>query len=88
MRCVVRCDRVDGAVGETGLDRRDVVGGAQRRIHLEDRVIAAEVLVGEREVVGRSFCRHGDAVGLGQPDQLDAARRRQVEQVDAGTGQS
>jgi hypothetical protein len=55
MRGMVGGDRVDRAVGESGADRGDVGGRAQRRVHLEQWIEPGEQFVGEREVVGRCF---------------------------------
>ena len=44
-------DGVDGAVGEAGAHRGDVLRTAQRRVYLEHRVEARGRLVGEGEVV-------------------------------------
>ena len=51
VRCVVGRDGVDGAVGERGPQRLDVLGRAQRRVDLEGRVVAAEPVLGEEQVV-------------------------------------
>ena len=81
VRRVIGGDGVDRAVGQAGLDRGDVGGGAQRRVDLEHGVVAGEQLVGEREVVRRRLGRDRQAVGLGGADQLDAARGREVQEV-------
>ena len=44
---VVGGDGVEGAVGQAGLHRLDVGLGAQRRVHLEHRVVAGAGVVGE-----------------------------------------
>ena len=86
--CVVGGDRVDRAVGEPGLDRLDVGRGAQRRVHLEQWVVAGEQFVGEREVMRRGLRRDGQALRLRLPHELHRARRAQVEEVHRGSGQS
>ena len=81
MRRVVGGDGVDGAVGEPGLDRRDVGVAAQRRIHLEHRVERRTALVGEREVVRRGLRGDREAARLGGAHELDRARRGHVQEV-------
>ncbi|NDG05405.1 MAG: phosphoenolpyruvate carboxykinase (ATP), partial [Alphaproteobacteria bacterium] len=65
VRRVVGRDAVERAVGETGHDRLDVLGRAQRRAHLEVGVESTQALVGEGEVVGTGFGRDPRPTGLG-----------------------
>ena len=55
--------------------------GAQRRVDLEDRVVARDRGVGEQQVVRRHLGGHRQPLGLGPPHQLDRAGRRQVQEV-------
>src|SRR5699024_10612136 len=77
-------DDVDGAVGEALAHRGDVLGGAQRRVDLEDGVELAHVLVGQQQVVRGDLGGHGDAALLGPADDVDAAGGGQVAHVQAG----
>ena len=47
VRCVVGTDHVDDAVGNRLAQGQNVLFGAQRRVHLEHRVVATGGLVGE-----------------------------------------
>ena len=71
VRGVVGGDRVDGAVEQALDERLAVLAGAQRRVDLEDRVVAGEQLGAQREVV-RGHLR-------GDPD---AARLRPAHDVE------
>ena len=55
-------DHVDRAVGDPGAQRVAILGGAQRRVHLEVRVVADQIVVGEDQVVRGDFGRHPDPV--------------------------
>ena len=61
---VVGGDGVDRPVGEARPQRVPVLRRAQRRVHLEVRVVADEGLVGERQVVRRDVGRGPNARGL------------------------
>src|ERR1700693_6232556 len=63
MRGVVGGNGVHGAVGQGDQNSLAVRGRAQRRVHLEIRVVLAHVLVEQSEVVRRHFAGHpaGDA---------------------------
>ena len=78
---VVGRHRVDGAVAQAGDDRRHVLVRTQRRVHLEDRVVARHRGVGQQHVVRRGLGRDREAFLLGPADQVDGARRGQVEEV-------
>ncbi len=88
VRRVIRGDGVDGPVDDALDERLDVCLGAQRRVDLEHRVVAAELLVGERQVVGGDLGGHRDALRLGATNELDAARGRHMQEVDASAGQT
>jgi hypothetical protein len=51
------------------------------------RVVAAQHVVGEGEVVWGDLRRDRQTVALRRANELDAAGRREVQQVDAGTGE-
>ena len=61
VRGVVGGDAVDRAVGQAGPHRGDVGVGAQRRVHLEHRVVGRALGVGEGEVVGGGLAGDGQA---------------------------
>ena len=54
---------------------------------LNTRVVAAKQLVGEAEVVRGDLGRDADPVGLGPANELDAAGRREVQEVDRRAGE-
>ena len=64
---------VDGAVGQSLAQRLDVLGGAQRRVDLVDRVVALGQVVGEDQVVGGDLRGDVAAAFLGPPDDVDRA---------------
>ena len=70
--------------GANRLDQRlAVVLGAQRRVHLEARVEAADRLVGERQVVRGRLAGDPDSGGLRRRHRLHRLAGRQVLDVDA-----
>src|SRR5690606_8772787 len=81
VRGVVGGDRVDGAVGQRGPQRVDVLARADRRVDLEDRVVGGHHGVVQVEVVRGDLGGHPHAAGLGGPDQLDRAPRGDVRDV-------
>ena len=85
VRRVVGGDALDRAVAEAG-DQRLAVGlGAQRRVHLEAlRVEAADLLVGQAEVVRAGLGADLDPGRLGGGDRLDRLGGGEVLDVDAG----
>ena len=86
MRRVVGGDGVDAAVGEP-LQHRVAVGrGAQRRVHLEVRVVA-QVLVGQDEVVRGDLARHRYAALLARAHRAQRLPRAHVRHVDRPAGQ-
>ena len=89
VRRVVGGDGVDGAVGEPLAQRLHVLGRAQRRIHLEVRIVVArrDVLVGEGQVVGRHLRGDREAAPPGLAQGADAAGRGDVAEVEAPAGQ-
>ena len=70
LRVVRGADDVDGAVGECCDQRLPVVLGAERRRHLEEGAVGADVVLVQREMRDRGA--GGDAV----PGKLGAAERR------------
>ena len=83
VRRVVGRDDVDRAVGERGAQRLDVLGAAERRVHLVRGVVARDELLGEQQVVRRDLGGDGDAAGLRPADDLDGAGGRDVADVQA-----
>jgi hypothetical protein len=84
MRRVVGRDAVNRA-GAQPLDQRLAIGfGAQRRVHLEGRVEAAERLVGERQVVRSRLAGDRDACRLRRFDGGHRLGGREVLNMDAG----
>ena len=68
-RCVrgmIGGDSIDRTIRDSGDKRLRICGGAQRRVHLEARVIRAiERILGKEEVVRRGLAGHGQALRLG-----------------------
>ena len=81
-------DRVDRTVGEAKHQGVPVGRASERRVHLEVRVQprVEDVLVRQQQVMGRDLAGDALAIGLGRPDQVQAARRRHVRQVVAAPG--
>ena len=70
------------------LDERLHVGlGAQRRRHLVVAVERAQAAVGQGEVVRAGLAADAHAAQLGPADQIDAAGRRDVQDVQPAAGQ-
>ena len=87
VRRVVGGDRIDRAVGQAAPKRVPILARAQRRVHLEVRVVRQEVVVGEDQVVGRDLGGDRQTLGLGRPHELDGAGARQVAQVEPAAGE-
>ena len=81
MRGVVGRDCVDRPVPEAHLERGDVIGGPQRRVHLERRVEGAEHLVGQREVMRGGLGSDPQSVRLGLTHECDRSGGGQVQEV-------
>ena len=73
VRGVVGRHDVDGPVGQSLAQRHTSRSGAQRRIDLEEGVVAADQFVGEQQMVRCHLGGDVDAALLGAPDQVDAA---------------
>ena len=58
MRSVVGCNRIHRAVRQRDHDRLAISRRTQRRIHLEIRVVLANVFVDQREVMRSDFASH------------------------------
>ena len=86
VRRVVGGDRVDGAVGQRVAQRGDVLVGAQRRVHLVDRVVAGEQVGGQQQVVRRHLGGDVDALRLGPADHLDRTGGGHVGDVHPAVG--
>ena len=84
VRCVVGTDYIDDAVGNRLAQCHDVLFGAQRRVHLEHRVVGACGLIGEQQVV--RGCLRGDlhTAGLSPAHNLNGALGGQVADVQLG----
>ncbi len=82
MRGVVGADAVGDAAAKRFDQRLAVVLGAKRRVHLEPRVEAADLFVGEHQVMRRQLGRQLRAVRLGRGDRLDRNAGREV--LDVG----
>ena len=85
---VIRGDRVDRAVGQALPERVPVRRRPERRIHLPVRVVGAEILVDEDEVMRRDLGRDAEPVGLRPSHQVHRPRRRQVADVEPAAGES
>ena len=84
VRCVVGTNHVDDAVSNSLAQRHDVLFGAQRRVHLEHRVVGACGLVGEQQVVRGCLRGHLHAAGLSPAHNLNGALGGQVADVQLG----
>ncbi|SIA92430.1 Uncharacterised protein [Mycobacteroides abscessus subsp. abscessus] len=83
MRSVVSADAVDRAVGEAFAHRLDVLGTAQRRVHLVERVVGGGQLLGQEQVVRRGLGRDINALCLTPAHEVNRTRGRQVTHVQA-----
>jgi hypothetical protein len=86
VRGVVGRDGVDDTVDERREDGRAVLVGSQRRVDLEDRVVAGEQVGAQREVVRGHLGGDGDPLGLGPADDLDRRGGRHVRDMDPRAG--
>ena len=86
VRRVIGRDEIDRAVRHRLLQRRDVVRGAQRRVHLRVRVVALDRVFRERDVMRTDLRRHVDAALLPPANQLDRSARAHVAEVDVPAG--
>ena len=84
VRRVIGGDAVDRPVRQPGPQRVHVGLGAQRRVHLVDRVVAGGQLVGQQQVVRGHLGGNPPALGLGPADYLHRACRRHVADVQRG----
>ena len=83
MRSVVGADAVDRAVGQAFAHRLDVLGPAQRRVHLVERVVGCGELLGEEQVVRRGLGRDVHALCLTPAHEVNGAGGGQVAHVQA-----
>ena len=82
-------DAVDGAVEDALAQRGGVVGGAQRRVHLEVRVVGVgDVVLAQEQVVRGDLAGDGQAVGLGGADEVEALARGDVADVQRAVGKA
>ena len=76
-------DGIDRAVGERDQNRLAIGRRAQRRIHLEIRVVLADVLVDQREVMRRDFAGHARLGALAAAYGLQRVGRGKMRHVQA-----
>ena len=80
---VIGADAVDRAVGQTLAHCLDVLGTAQRRIHLVERVVGGGQLLGEEQVVRRGLGRDIHSLCLTPAQEVNRTRGREVTHVEA-----
>ena len=68
---MVSTNDIDGAIGQTGAHRLDIISRTQRRIHLVHRVVCGCQFVGEDEVMRRHFGGDVDTARLGPANDVD-----------------
>ena len=82
-------DGVDGAVREALDERGGILGGAQRRVHLQrGLVLGGDGVLGEEHVVRRHLTGHRQALGLGGGHQIEPALGGDVLDVQRAPGQA
>ena len=64
MRSVIGGNRIDGAVGQACLYRRNIFSGSQRWIDFEDRIVGSDFGMSEGEVMRCRFGRDIEAAGF------------------------
>ncbi len=84
VRGVVGAHHVNGAVRQAGAQCLNICIRPQRRVDLVHRVVAADQVVGEQEVVRGDFGSDVDAAFLGPADDLHGAGGGDVADVQAG----
>ena len=88
MRRVVGGDGVDAAIHQAA-DHLVAIGGlAQRRVHLDVRVVALERLVGQHEMMRGHLARHRDVPLLARAHGAERAARAEVRDVEVPAGQA
>ena len=70
MRRMVGCHDIDGAIGQCLSNRVNILLRPKRRIHLENGISTQQLDVGENEVMGSDFCRHGHATLFGPTNHI------------------
>ena len=86
MRGVIGGDQVHGAVGDGRVHGLAVDGRAQRRVHLGQRAVLQDRLVGQRDVMRRSLAGDRQALGLGLADRLERTGGADVLEVHVRAG--
>src|SRR5690348_12451592 len=64
MRRMICCDSVHGAIGQCDKKSFTIFGSTERRIHLEIRVVVAQVGIRECKVMRSDFTTYPRAVSL------------------------
>ena len=89
VRRVVGDDAVDRAVEHALAQSCGVGSRAQRRVHLEVRVVGVgDVVLAEEQVVRGDLAGHGQAVGLGGAHEVEALLRGDVADVQRALGKT
>lgn len=83
MWSVVYVDAIDCTIGQTFVYGPDILGLAQRRVHLVDRVIGGGQLLGEEQVMRRNLGCDIYALCLASAHEVNRIRCRQVTHVQA-----
>src|SRR5439155_14979350 len=81
VRRVVRSDGIDGAVGERHQNGLPVGGRAQRRVHLEIRVVFADIFVEQGKVVRRDFTGDASFPAFAATHRFECVGSRQMRHV-------
>ena len=84
MRCVVCGNDVDDSLREGFSEGNGVLGGAQWRIDLEERVKATNEVLCEKQVMGGDLCCDSNPPLLGPPDDIHRASGGEVTDVQPG----
>lgn len=83
---MVRGDHVQGALLEPGDDGIHIGLGPERRRHLVIAVEIAQAAIRQREVMRAGLAGDADAAGLAAADEVDAAGRRDMQDVQPAAG--
>src|SRR5258708_33400387 len=86
VRGVVGGDAIDRAVEQAGEQRGAVFGGAQRRIHLEIRVVLSDVFIDQREVMRGDLAGYVDAFPSRGGDSAQGGASREVGDMKVSAG--
>ncbi len=86
VRRVIRADAVDRAVRQRLLQRLHILLRPERRIHLEIRVIARNIIGGQREVVRADLSGHMAPRFFRRPENLRGAGCRHMAEMETRAG--